>query len=180
MVSGKLSSSEILDFFPFQTLPKMQFTRVVLDGSLAGMGETANVAQRVTWFSKSASLTCCSRATVFTHQLMAQRSRVTRCHVSTVPFLSDLISRPVRVMQDDPAGINRTHKRACAAAHTGRAHRCCIIGGFRIDMQRVGARSVGTPNETFIRAPSYTPPHNLNASSSYMHDEEIKLKGQFH
>lgn len=32
------------------------------------------------------------RATVFTHQLMAQRSGVAHSHVSTVPFLSDLIS----------------------------------------------------------------------------------------
>lgn len=32
------------------------------------------------------------RATVFTHQLMAQRSGGAHSHVSTVPFLSDLIS----------------------------------------------------------------------------------------
>lgn len=34
----------------------------------------------------------CSRATLFTHQLMACRSKVTDSHVSTVLFLSDLIS----------------------------------------------------------------------------------------
>lgn len=48
--------------------------------------------QRATWFSKSAPLPLCGGATVFTHQLMARRSGVAHSHVSTVPFLSDLIS----------------------------------------------------------------------------------------
>lgn len=85
----------------------------------------------------------------------------------------------IRVMLDDPTGIKYT------LAHTGilnYKHASGYMGHKYVRHTFWSMPAHLMPYETFMHTHTHIHPEmqTVDASSSYMHDREIKLKGQFH